>query len=1012
MDAAGLALTVTGCVLKLLAFSTDFVANAKEVYHNGATSRNIDLDIISKSIQSAAKSLDHQLDELTKEGQEQSIDPIQQDICTLATRASEIGKDIGLRLEKARVAPKSKRKTFKTVVRGMWDAKDIDAAEKQLNMMRDQINLRIIISMKNSLELSQNKQLARVLATLESVSTLMSESKENTTTIIQLLNQINNSISHPPRDINALIPRRHEISRRSKAVYPKTWQTKETSKITEDAILARLWYPTIYDREESIDVAYHKTLAWIYDNSTDVDRKCKWDSLVEFLRGESSMYWVTGKPGSGKSTLMKFLNEQPQTEEILNPWIGGRKLVRASFYFFYKGEIEQKSELGLVRSLLHEILSRRRELISRAFPGRFLTEVDRRSYTGLTLPEAKKALKKVLQDSPDICFFFTIDGLDEFDEDVSKTHVNSLIELTRILTTFRNVKVIVSSRPLPEFESGFMSYPRLRIHELTKGDIHHYVSEKLENHEHMQRLIKRDPTSAETLIDTMVSTSLGVFLWVRIVTESLLQGLTNNDGIDDLLQRLEGLPSDLQDLYSVILTKVDPRYRVQTCKLLDLVYYGTLDISDLSLLGLWFAERADHEMVLNTETKPLSPNEMADREAEIQCRLKSRCLGLAEVIEAPPDPSFVGATVGFLHRTVREFLEGPFWKEFSAAYCRPAFDPHTSLFYSAILLVKAYGIHPLRPRTDDNDMLQLISHVMKRARELQHINGKFQPELMQEFDSSVDMYLTKHISQNEAGDSPGENTHSMPIHWSNYWHKYLECIAPPSLEIGISYPPYDTHPNFLSFALASGLDSYVKECVKRHGPGVLAKEGLSLLGHALCFSYYGDPRASMVRFFLDNGCYPQQIFENMTVWHWFWHGLTHQAIEGIQVLRRRLSDALEIMRLMLNAGAEPNIFIPWVIAYPEDGSAAAKWDYCTPLSALTRLQAWLLGEKPTEKINQLLVNIKILVNLLKDKGGIDKATGLKVNPKSAQQTITRPKNSKVKSSWRRKLLASHWGMSF
>ncbi|OTA98233.1 hypothetical protein M426DRAFT_31393, partial [Hypoxylon sp. CI-4A] len=301
----------------------------------------------------------------------------------------------------------------------------------------------------------------------------------------------------------------------------------------------------------------------------------KWDSFIEFLEGDSSMYWITGKAGSGKSTLIKFINEHPQTKKMLCQWTGQRQLLCASFYFFYKGSNEQKTEIGLVRSLLHWILSERRELILPALKDRFLDLLQQNRPTNLTLPEAKRTLRQLLQDNPTLCFFFTIDGLDEFDPEVSHPYVNSVIELTKMLCSFKNVKVAVSSRQLPEFEYGFAACPRLKVHDLTRDDICHYTRERLESHQYMQTLIRRDPVNAKTLIESITTMSSGVFLWVRVVTESLLQGLANGDSITDLQERLEGLPSDLQELYEVMLLRVDPRYRRQTCELLQLVYYAT-----------------------------------------------------------------------------------------------------------------------------------------------------------------------------------------------------------------------------------------------------------------------------------------------------------------------------------------------------------------------------------------------------------------------------------------------------
>ena len=56
------------------------------------------------------------------------------------------------------------------------------------------------------------------------------------------------------------------------------------------------------------------------------------------------MFWVSGKAGSGKSTLMKYLKSDPDTESNLWAWANGPKLVTASYFFWNAGTDMQKSQ--------------------------------------------------------------------------------------------------------------------------------------------------------------------------------------------------------------------------------------------------------------------------------------------------------------------------------------------------------------------------------------------------------------------------------------------------------------------------------------------------------------------------------------------------------------------------------------------------------------------------------------------------------------------------------------------
>jgi hypothetical protein len=51
------------------------------------------------------------------------------------------------------------------------------------------------------------------------------------------------------------------------------------------------------------------------------------------------------------------------------------------------------------------------------------------------------------------------------------------------------------------------------------------------------------------LVEEIVEKANEVFLWVKLVVQSLLAGLGNRDSITDLQRRLRELPSDLEKLY-------------------------------------------------------------------------------------------------------------------------------------------------------------------------------------------------------------------------------------------------------------------------------------------------------------------------------------------------------------------------------------------------------------------------------------------------------------------------------
>jgi hypothetical protein len=71
-------------------------------------------------------------------------------------------------------------------------------------------------------------------------------------------------------------------------------------------ILARLHFQHMPDRAESIPIAYTNTFGWLFENATSADGgddhdddEGHWSCFSDWLKErDSSIYWITGKPGS------------------------------------------------------------------------------------------------------------------------------------------------------------------------------------------------------------------------------------------------------------------------------------------------------------------------------------------------------------------------------------------------------------------------------------------------------------------------------------------------------------------------------------------------------------------------------------------------------------------------------------------------------------------------------------------------------------------------------------------
>lgn len=320
-----------------------------------------------------------------------------------------------------------------------------------------------------------------------------------------------------------------------------------------DTLLEALAFEVMTDRHEQINDSYKDTFEWVYQEPKNSTRP--WSNFSSWLKASNSdLYWINGKAGSGKSTLMNFLSDHNKTNSLLSFWCGESSLVSASFYFWNSGAVLQRTQRGLLRALLYQIVKVDSRLISIAFPDYLSFEYSRNWKAGAL----EDALRRVCQQkSLPIKLFLLVDGLDEYDGD----HWN-LATLFKDLSSSPNAKICVSSRPLLVFDKAFEGSPTLRLEYLTYGDIQYYVTDKLGGNQLMRNLRHAEGDErTDKILTEIVQKAKGVFLWVEIVVKSLIAGLTNEDSLSILRSRVEELPTELEGLYAHMMKNINSTYR-------------------------------------------------------------------------------------------------------------------------------------------------------------------------------------------------------------------------------------------------------------------------------------------------------------------------------------------------------------------------------------------------------------------------------------------------------------------
>ena len=277
---------------------------------------------------------------------------------------------------------------------------------------------------------------------------------------------------------------------------------------------------------------------------------------------------------------MRFLYEHSRTHELLAEWASNKQLLTARHFFWAGGTEIQKSQEGLLRSLLHGILSQRPDIIPDIVAKNRWSQQLRGIDAGApwTLNEMKTALLSISQQAHNsyrMCLF--IDGVDEY-----AGNLFEIADLLKALCT-SDVKLLIASREWNVFTDAFGQQPErvLHLHDLTRYDIETVVRSSFQELQVFAKFTRLEDSDVDNLVDRVLQRAHGVFLWVSLVLDSLQRGFSDGDTHSDLISRIDEMPEELNNMIDRIFSSIDTRYYPTLRLLLDLydhftVYYMPL----------------------------------------------------------------------------------------------------------------------------------------------------------------------------------------------------------------------------------------------------------------------------------------------------------------------------------------------------------------------------------------------------------------------------------------------------
>ncbi|KAJ5623222.1 hypothetical protein N7490_011827 [Penicillium lividum] len=389
-------------------------------------------------------------------------------------------------------------------------------------------------------------------------------------------------------------------------------------------ILKSLKFEQMDSRETNIKPEQKKTCRWLLQHPS----YGAWLDPAK-LTQHHGFLWISGKPGAGKSTIMKFAYSNMKSKARQ------KHAITTSFFFNARGDALEKSISGMYRSLLRQLLTGYPDL-QVVLDDTDLVPEDQDVCPSLNvLKELFASAVCALGQRPLTCF---VDALDECDEQQVVDLVQYFEDLAE-QSTAKGVpfRVCFSSRHYPYIviKQGI----RLTLEDQSghEEDLATYVA---------SRLRVQSSALAERLKSELLGKAAGVFMWVVLVVDILNKEYRK--GGMAMRTRLAEIPSDLSELFKDILRRDSDNMEGLLLCILWILYaknplkpqeFHHAIWSGLSMRGL-----ADSQIpeptVLGTD---------ADFD-EFNIYVIGSSKGLAEITKSSQP------AVQFIHESVRDFL--------------------------------------------------------------------------------------------------------------------------------------------------------------------------------------------------------------------------------------------------------------------------------------------------------------------------------------------------------------------
>ncbi|KAK1635619.1 hypothetical protein BDP81DRAFT_450488 [Colletotrichum phormii] len=259
------ALGLAAAIIQFVEFGAKLVSNSREIYvsTDGRTKEHETLDEICSDLRFLVDDIDEAADlagEPTKRIDEEVA------LRKLAEKCRNTALELQSLLKSLYCTPGGRVASLKQALRAAWGKRKVDDVEARLKEYRQELMTHLVAITSN-----QQSSVLRELRTLKEATLSM--------------------------------------------------QSNHSDVSFQQTFLRGLYFRSMPARHHGIAEAHQKTFNWVFGR-TGLQRAAAVhvSNLTDWLELGKGIYWISGKAGSGKSTLMKHLGDHSRTAELLSTW--------------------------------------------------------------------------------------------------------------------------------------------------------------------------------------------------------------------------------------------------------------------------------------------------------------------------------------------------------------------------------------------------------------------------------------------------------------------------------------------------------------------------------------------------------------------------------------------------------------------------------------------------------------------------------------------------------------------